>query len=123
MKALLDTHALIWFASGDRRLPERTRGFIDSAKNELLISVATAWEIVIKGQLGKLRLDRPSAAYVEYYIHELSLAPLQITLDHVFGVADLPSHHGDPFDRLLIAQAIQETSRSSRATRPSADMM
>ncbi len=81
------------------------RRFILSPRNELLISTVTAWEITIKAKAGKFQLDRPPAAYVLYYIGSLSLIPLPISFEHVFGVSDLPLYHGDPFDRLLIAQA------------------
>jgi PIN domain nuclease of toxin-antitoxin system len=108
MRALLDTQGLIWFANGDRRLPTRARDIIASKETELVLSVVTAWEIVIKAGLGKLFLSRPAPEYISYYIQELALIPLQITLQHVLVVHKLPSHHGDPFDRLLIAQAKYE---------------
>lgn len=108
MKILLDAQALIWYAAADPRLPAKSRGLIASSENDLLISAVTAWEIIIKASSGQLSLDRPAPEYVAFYVRELQLIPLPITLEHVSGVYDLPRHHSDPFDRLLIAQAKHE---------------
>ena len=86
-------------------MPPRVRRFISSERNELVLSMVTAWEITIKANLGKLQLDLPPAAYILRYMGELSLVPLSISFDHIFELSNLPQHHGDPFDRLLIAQA------------------
>ena len=108
MRAFLDAQALIWFATGDRRMPPRVRRFIENSENELLLSIASVWEIMIKGRLGRLDIDRAPVAYILHYMGQLSLIPTPISLDHVFRVVDLPGLHQDPFDRLLIAQAITE---------------
>lgn len=89
-------------------MPKRVRRFIEDADNELLLSIASVWEIIIKGRLGRLQLDRPPIPYVLYYIRQLSLIPTGISLDHAFRVVRLPDHHQDPFDRLLVAQAMAE---------------
>jgi PIN domain nuclease of toxin-antitoxin system len=86
-------------------MPARVRRFIGASDNELFLSAATAWEIAIKQQIGRLQLDRSAREYVAYYAHQLSLRPLDVTTNHALAVADLPLHHSDPFDRLLIAQA------------------
>lgn len=81
---------------------------MDDPSNQLVLSVASTWEMVIKASTGRLRLDRPALAYIEHYITLLSLEILPVTLQHAFAVAPLPSHHGDPFDRMLVAQATIE---------------
>jgi PIN domain nuclease of toxin-antitoxin system len=86
-------------------MPARVRRFIVTGENELFFSAASAWEIAIKHQIGRLRLDRTAREYLAYYTRELSLRHLDVATDHALAVAELPLHHGDPFDRLLIAQA------------------
>jgi PIN domain nuclease of toxin-antitoxin system len=108
VRAFLDTQALLWFGTGDRRMPVRSRRFIEDSKNELLLSIASVWEIMIKARLGRFQLDQPAPAYVLRYIGQLGLVPTGISLDHAFRVATLPEIHQDPFDRVLIAQAMTE---------------
>ena len=108
MRAFLDAQALLWFGAGDRRMPVRVRRLIEDRKNELLLSIASVWEIMIKARLGRFQLDQPAPAYVLRYIGHLGLIPTGISLDHVFRVATLPEFHQDPFDRVLIAQAMAE---------------
>ena len=108
MRALLDTQALLFFGLGDRRMPARIRKLIASGDHDLLISVATVWEIVLKDQVGDFDLNRPAYEYVEYYCREIALQPLEISMAHAFSVGSLPLHHHDPFDRILIAQATVE---------------
>jgi PIN domain nuclease of toxin-antitoxin system len=107
-RLLLDTHALLWFVSGDPALSAAARSLIESA-DEVLVSVASAWEVAIKVHLGKLTLDAPSAeAFFDEQMRANSFAYLPIAPAHVFRAATLPLHHRDPFDRLLIAQALAE---------------
>ena len=106
MRALLDAHSLIWAAAGDRRLSQTALATISDTGNQLFLSVVTAWEIAIKYSNG--RLDLPGldvADYVTSRVTAFGLHVLTIELAHALRVAELPLHHRDPFDRLLIAQA------------------
>jgi PIN domain nuclease of toxin-antitoxin system len=107
MKLLLDTHVLLWAASGSDRLSDDLRAALEDEANRLLFSAASIWEIAIKSALGRddfrveanaLRRDLLANGYVE----------LPITSDHAVGVTALPAIHHDPFDRMLAAQAIAE---------------
>jgi len=107
-RLLLDTHALLWFVANDEALSASARSLIESA-DEVLVSVASAWEVAIKVNLGKLSLDAPSAeSFFEEQMRANGFAYLPIAPAHVFRAAALPLHHRDPFDRLLIAQALIE---------------
>ena len=108
MRAFIDAQALIWFGTGHKRTPVRVRRFIEDPTNELLLSIATIWEMMIKGRLGRFQFDQPPVAFVLHQIGALSLIPTAISMEHVFRVFDLPGFHQDPFDRLLIAQAMIE---------------
>ena len=105
MQVLLDTHVFLWLVSGSRRLNRQAKAIIESSER-VLISSATIWEIAIKVQLGKLTADVDE---VINQIHANGFEELPIYARHARQVARLPRHHGDPFDRLLIAQAISET--------------
>jgi PIN domain nuclease of toxin-antitoxin system len=108
MRLLLDTQIFIWWDSEPDRLP---RGILQLCRNEanaLVVSVASLWEMQIKAQLGKLNLDRPLQQIVREQQDKNRLEVLPVEAAHVFGLQALPSHHKDPFDRLLIAQAITE---------------
>jgi PIN domain nuclease of toxin-antitoxin system len=107
VKLLLDTHALLWFQAGDRRLSRAARAAMESPDAELLVSAASVWEMAIKASLGRLRL----VGSVEEYIAEKwrqGYGSLAISWDHAARVSRLPWHHRDPFDRLLAAQALAE---------------
>ena len=108
MKLLLDTHAFLWLAGGDRRLSRAARRRIEDARNDKFLSVASIWEMAIKVEIGKLRLDVPLVELVQTGAVDNGIALLPIEKEHAIGVAVLPRHHGDPFDRLLIVQAAQE---------------
>ena len=107
MRTLLDTHAFLWGISGDRRMSQHARDIFIGPSN-LLMSIASIWEILIKVQLGKLNLPQPAGPYIIRKLAENRIEVLPITLDHVLGIESLPLHHRDPFDRLLIAQSIEE---------------
>ena len=107
MKLLLDTHALIWFQAGDRRLSKAARQAIEADDAELLISAATVWEMAIKASLGRLTLPGPVETYLAEKVGQ-GYRMLAISWTHAAGVEDLPWHHRDPFDRLLVAQALSE---------------
>ena len=104
MKGLLDTHTFIWWDSDPDRLSDRARAFILDPSNEALLSVVSVWEIVIKRALGNLHLHRPiDGIVIDQTANGIAILP--VVLEHVLAVAGLPAIHGDPFDRLLIAQA------------------
>jgi PIN domain nuclease of toxin-antitoxin system len=103
---LLDTHALLWFLWDDSRLSGPAKSMIEEADNRKLVSVASCWEIAIKVGLGKLDLGEPSRSFLSREIARNNFELLPISLDHATMVEGLGSHHRDPFDRLLIAQAL-----------------
>lgn len=105
MKLLLDTHCFLWWFADDPRLGERARGLIGDGKNEIYLSAASSWEIAIKVSLGKLTLPQPPHRYVPARIASQNMQGLAIEHVHALRVASLPSHHQDPFDRLIVAQA------------------
>ena len=108
MKALFDTHSFIWWDSEPDRLSPRVRALCRDPANTLLLSVASVWEIQIKHQVGKLQLTLPLPELVEGQRQRNQIELLPIVLEHVLGLQNLPAAHKDPFDRLLIAQAIVE---------------
>lgn len=108
MKLLLDTHAFIWWDSDPSKLSARTLEACQSDANVVLLSVVSAWEMQIKSQLGKLELGLPLSEILSSQQVSNQISILPVALDHVLALQDLPHHHGDPFDRLLIAQAVVE---------------
>ena len=105
MKLLLDTHAFIWWASEPEKLSINVLSLLENRDNTLVLSVASVWEIQIKRQIGKLKLDIPLWQILESQQQINDLQILSIHLAHVVALDNLPAHHKDPFDRLLIAQA------------------
>jgi PIN domain nuclease of toxin-antitoxin system len=91
-----------------QRLGVQARGLIEDERNELLLSAASVWEIALKVRSGKLDLPEPVSKYVPSRMRSSGVLPLAVTHAHAARVADLPDHHRDPFDRLLVAQAIDE---------------
>jgi PIN domain nuclease of toxin-antitoxin system len=108
MKLLLDTHIFIWWADQPEKLSNAVLSALEDEANELLLSVASVWEMQIKIQLGKLKVRLPLKELVKNQQETNDLTVSPVTLTHVLAVGDLPFHHKDPFDRLLIAQSIQE---------------
>jgi PIN domain nuclease of toxin-antitoxin system len=104
VRLLVDTHLLIWWLAG-KRLPVRAVELIRDPANQIYASAASVWEVAIKVSLGKIRIDPDEfvAALREGGFQELS-----VTARHASGVAGLPKHHRDPFDRLLVAQSLVE---------------
>jgi PIN domain nuclease of toxin-antitoxin system len=98
---LLDTHAFIWWNDAAAALGTKARAAIEDPETPVFVSAVTAWEIAVKRSIRKLRFDRDIASSVAAN----DFQELSITIDHAVGSAELPPHHGDPFDRLLIAQA------------------
>ena len=105
MRALLDTHSFLWFIEDNPRLSATAKTVIEDGANEILLSMASLWEIGIKISLGKLMLSGPFASYISQQLDENSIGLLDITLQHVAEIVPLTFHHRDPFDRLLIARA------------------
>ena len=105
MRILLDTQCWLWMLASPERFSTDARARLTAAENELFLSVASAWEIVIKHALGKLGLPVEPGEYVPSRLAASRVTPLPIHLSHALQVGRLPRHHRDPFDRLLIAQA------------------
>ena len=108
MRVLVDTHVFLWWVEGDRALPAKARAALADQENECLISMVSAWELAIKAGLGKLKLALPVKRYVVEHVAANGFRMLDIQIAHVGRVETLDPHHGDPFDRLLIAQALEE---------------
>jgi PIN domain nuclease of toxin-antitoxin system len=108
VRLLLDTQIFIWWDSEPQKLSAQALALCQDQTNTLVLSVASVWEMQIKSQLGKLQLDRSLAEIVEsqQLINNVELLPIHVT--HVLALQHLPPHHKDPFDRLIIAQALAE---------------
>jgi PIN domain nuclease of toxin-antitoxin system len=104
---LIDTHALLWFVAGDRRLGRAARAAMEQDDVQLHISAATVWEMAIKAARKRLELPYPVARYLSDRVDE-GYSVLRIDGEHAAAVEHLPLHHHDPFDRLLVAQALAE---------------
>ena len=107
MKALLDTHTFLWAIAEEGKLSRRAQQ-IYTGSNDLWLSVASLWEILIKVQAGKLLLPQPAGPYLVRKLSQNRIEVLPITLDQVLKTETLPFHHRDPFDRVIIAQGIKE---------------
>ncbi len=105
MKALLDTHTFLWWITDQPRLPQGIRKIIENGENDLLVSAASGWEIMIKFQLGRLILPEEPEAYLMDQIQKNAFQTLPIRMQHSLHIRRLPPLHKDPFDRMLIAQA------------------
>ena len=108
MRALLDTHAFLWWVTNDPQLSATARSVIEDGDNELYLSAASAWEIAIKVQAGRLPLPLPPGEFVPQQMQDSSFQPMPVQVSHALLVYDLPPLHRDPFDRLLVAQALAE---------------
>jgi PIN domain nuclease of toxin-antitoxin system len=106
-RVLLDTHVFLFLAANPKRVPPAIQRAVNDAE-ERYLSAASAWEIAVKAQLGKLRLPEAPAKYVRSRASKMMLVSLPVTQAHALRVYSLPMHHRDPFDRLLIAQALEE---------------
>lgn len=105
MRVLLDTHAFIWWVTDDSQLSSIAYKIITDPSNELFLSSASAWEIVIKVRLGKLSLPEPPETYIPSRLKINRFQSLPIQMVHALQVANLPDLHRDPFDRIIIAQS------------------
>lgn len=108
MDLLLDTHIFLWLNEQPEKLSTNILKHCEDSNNTLYLSHVSPWEIQIKNQLGKLELDESLPAMIQTQQEENDLQLLPIKLVHIYTLANLPYHHKDPFDRLLIAQAIVE---------------
>lgn len=108
MRILLDTHCWLWMQVAPERFSHEARRLIEDPGNELLLSSASSWEIAIKYRLGKLPLPEPPSSYVPSRMRTSGATALPVEHSHALHVAQLPDHHGDPFDRLLVSQAMIE---------------
>lgn len=108
MRLLLDTHVLIWLAVNPELLSERVSNLLTDDNNYWVLSIASVWEIQIKVQLGKLDLpiSVPELIASQQEVNDMQILPIE--LSHVYALKDLPNHHRDPFDRIIIAQAMFE---------------
>ena len=111
MRLLLDTHSFLWFSGGDERLSREARAAIADVENDALLSVASLWEMAIKINIGKLKLPRPFGALIPEQLDVNEIEVLRSRWAHFATYIDLPLHHRDPFDRLMIAQAKAEDLR------------
>jgi PIN domain nuclease of toxin-antitoxin system len=107
VKLLVDTHAFLWFVAGDRQLSATARRALEDDENEWWLSVASVWEMAIKAGLGRLTLPAPVHDYIGDKVRQ-GLRVLSVDWPHAAGVERLPSHHRDPFDRLIAAQALAD---------------
>ncbi len=105
MRLLLDTHVFLWLNGAPEKLSPKVLRHCENPANQLYLSQISPWEIQIKSQLGKLELTAPLRELVELQQSRNNLEILPIRLEHIYSLTDLPPHHQDPFDRLLVAQA------------------
>lgn len=108
MKLILDTHTFLYFIAGSSKLSDDARSLIENPDNENLISTASLWEMAIKVSLGRLELSDPFDDVIRKQIVINGFQILNIEVEHISRVVTLPFHHRDPFDRLLVAQALAE---------------
>ena len=109
MKLLLDTHAFISWDQNPEKLSEVAHSACFDPQNDLVLSAASVWEMQIKAAIGKLTLRKPLRQLINDQIQQNGLGILPVTLDHTLRLDSLPSHHKDPFDRMLVAQALTES--------------
>jgi PIN domain nuclease of toxin-antitoxin system len=108
MRYLLDTHIFLWWVLDNPKLSEPFKKAIAHPDNDLYLSSASTWEMVIKASIGKLSLPSSPETFIRHQLLINEMTPLDISIEHTFALATLPMIHKDPFDRILIAQAIYE---------------
>lgn len=108
MRLLLDTSSFLWFVAGSGRLSGRARNLMEDFDNELVLSVASLWEMAIKVSVGKLELPEDFDRFIPEKLEENEIEILHVRLAHLSEMIKLPFHHRDPFDRLIIAQSVSE---------------
>lgn len=107
MKYLLDTHVFIWLTSEPEKLSPAVREIIEQGSSELLLSAASGWEVALLWKLGRIELQDPPASFVPAAMQAVGITPLPIGFDIAIAAATLPLIHRDPFDRLLVAEAMK----------------
>jgi PIN domain nuclease of toxin-antitoxin system len=107
MRLLLDTHIFLWYISGDQRLPGFMCDSIRDSDNQVYLSVVSLWEVIVKYQLGRLSLPHPPSSYLPAQRERHQIASLPLDERSAAQLANLPSIHRDPFDRMLICQALE----------------
>jgi PIN domain nuclease of toxin-antitoxin system len=105
---LLDTHAFLWLVTDAPNLSDTAKGIFLNNDNELLVSAVTGFEISVKHSLGKLELAEPPRTFIENRLRNNALRSMPVLLRHTYRLSHLPFHHRDPFDRLLVAQSLEE---------------
>lgn len=105
MNYLLDTHVFLWGSYDEAKLSGRVLKIIDNTNNNLFLSSGSVWEIVIKTKLGKLVVPKDLNSFIAEQINFWRIKPLPIQISHAVEINNLPAHHKDPFDRILISQA------------------
>ena len=110
MRLLLDTHIFLWWADAPERLSAQIRSLCEDPATLLLLSLVSLWEIQIKVQIGKLTLASSLKTIIETQQQTNRIQILPVTVAHILALENLPRHHKDPFDRLLIAQASSENA-------------
>jgi PIN domain nuclease of toxin-antitoxin system len=105
MRYLLDTHTFLWFIEDSPNLPKSTKTVIEAADSDVYLSIASLWEIAIKVGMGKLQIPQPFETFINGQLLHNRIYVLQVAIAHAAAVVQLPHHHRDPFDRMLIAQA------------------
>ena len=108
MRILIDTHVFIWWTSDSQKLSFTVYNLLTSPKTQVILSVVSIWEMQIKLSLGKLQLKTALPELVEDEVKQNKIELLPLDLSHIYALSNLPNHHRDPFDRLLIAQAKSE---------------
>ena len=108
MRLLLDTHTFIWFVTDSPRISITAKTLIEDEYNEKLLSIASVWEMAIKHSIGKLTFELPFMSFITLQMQQNSMQLLNIQIGHLNVVANLPLHHRDPFDRLIVAQGMVE---------------
>jgi PIN domain nuclease of toxin-antitoxin system len=116
MRLLVDTHVLLWAIAEPQKLPASARSMLQAAENDVLFSAVSIWEMAIKLQIGRLTLP-VELEDIMRAAGQMGFTELPVSAAHAAGVRHLPSHHRDPFDRLLIAQALHEPARLLTADR------
>jgi PIN domain nuclease of toxin-antitoxin system len=117
VRLLLDTHVWLWWMLGSTRFSDEARDVMFDPDTTLYLSTASAWEIAIKYSIGKLPLPAPPASYIASRAEGGDFRVVDVRLEHALAVAELPRHHDDPFDRLLLAQCMVEGFRLVTADR------
>jgi len=107
VKYLLDTHTLLWITTDNPKLSTKVKDIYLNAENEVSFSMASIWELAIKSSIGKISFKKDLDEFIEVHVRGNNIEILKIELPHVLRIENLPFHHRDPFDRLIIAQAIE----------------